>query len=173
MRSAPPIRLGAGIDRPWRRLLAACAVAATVLMGTWAWSFIRSPLTDPAGRWIAALAVLGVAGYGAWLVRRAQRRSPVDLAWDGRSWTLAARPRDPSGTRVPCRVQIELDAGRWLLLRLRPLATGAALGTRTLHCALHAACHDAAAWHALRCALHAPGAQGEPVAPHEAGAHER
>lgn len=167
MRSAPPIRLGVGIDRPWRVALAATAFVSAAMTAVWAWQVLRSPLMPAALQWLALAATLTVVAYGVAVWRRVVRQPGLDLAWDGQCWTLAlATDATPSAQRVACGVRVDLDGGRWLLLRLMPLVGGVACAgparwrpARAWHVALQAGCHPPATWHALRCALQASAAR--------------
>ena len=104
--------------------LAAAAVAAWML----------GHLQRPA--WPALLVVLPVAAL-AW---RLARQEPVTLAWDGQLWCADGRPG---------RLDLMIDLGPWMLLRLRPDEPA----RRTTWIPVSVA--DAgASWHALRAAVY-------------------
>ena len=133
MRQPPPVSVRCSGGRPWRALnlglpaLAAAALAAGIAghAGAAAASVVLS-----------AVAAASAAAFAAtrWLP------APADLVWDGQAWSADGTP----GT-----LDIAIDAGPWMLLRLRPTAGG-----RRRWLPLSAA-EAGPAWHALRVAAFA------------------
>jgi hypothetical protein len=152
MRAAPA--LDANLDDA--RLERALIVTLHLLAGlAWlAWGVLHaSPGAPWWGQWpmLVALA-LAFACLGWLLARRALPEPPGSLCWTGQRWCLRWR-----GEQALRRVQVTLDLGAWLLLRLQP-ATSAAPLWRI------ARAHSAgAAWHALRVALHAHAGPAQPA----------
>jgi hypothetical protein len=136
MRAAPPVQVELTRSAGWQGLQAVLYGLAAAALAMW--------LLDSAGT--AALAGALCAG-AAW------RLVPVPrgmLAWDGVVWRFEGQP---------CDVVPAIDAGRWLLLRLRLTPEGsvrsqwAGIGERDC----------GPAWHGFRCAVYCP----RPT-PHEA-----
>ncbi|MBB4842387.1 hypothetical protein HNP55_000882 [Paucibacter oligotrophus] len=66
-----------------------------------------------------SLALTPLAGWWAW---RCASFAPRRLQWDGESWRYADSLLAPVLTRV--RVQVVMDLGDWMLLRLQPAEAG-------------------------------------------------
>ncbi len=101
MRAAPPVSLRCSGGWWWRGLQTALPALAAAACGVWALQWARQPLG-----W-AAVPALAVAAL-AW--RLAAPRG-VELVWDGQRWTADG---------LPGQLDVMLDAGSVLLLRLRP-----------------------------------------------------
>ncbi len=85
----------------WRALRVGLLALAAAALAAWGLGHAGWPAA-----WAAVVPV--VAALAAWpLVRTV----PVNLAWDGQRWTADA---------VPGRLDVMIDAGGALLLRLRP-----------------------------------------------------
>ena len=144
MRAAPA--LDANLDNA--HLERAVIVTLHALAGlVWAaWGVLHASHSAPWwGQWPVFVAVaLAFACLGWLLARRALPVPPGSLCWTGQHWCLRLR-----GEQALRRVQVTLDLGTWLLLRLQPVA-GAAPRWRIAR-----ARSAGAAWHALRVALHA------------------
>ena len=129
-------------------------VLAAVVLVVWAGLHNGLDGSVPAG--MAGLAwTAAAAAFGAWQARRALPADGKTLVWDGASWALtthASRGGAPAGitaaeVRVPiAQVQIALDLGAWLLLRLQAETGGSRWQV------VRAACVGPA-WHGLRLAL--------------------
>ncbi|MBA4178359.1 MAG: hypothetical protein C0505_17645 [Leptothrix sp. (in: Bacteria)] len=128
MRAPPAVAVRCTGGWPWRLLnLALPALAAGVAA---AWSLLHlgaSPLPALA----LGLAVLLLLG------RRWHARAQL-LQWDGQRWTADG---------VPGRLQLMIDAGPWLLLRLHTVPGPAPWLAVT-------AAEAGAAWHGLRAAVY-------------------
>ncbi|MBU6260951.1 MAG: hypothetical protein KGL18_15725 [Burkholderiales bacterium] len=134
MRAAPPVRLCCRGGRAWQAvqsLLPALAAGACV-----AWIGGWLDLDPAAAALLAALAALLALGL-AW---RANAPRAVALAWDGERWSVDAEVGE---------LEVMIDLGSWLLLRLRLRAAVPARWVAV------AAGDAGAAMHALRCAVHA------------------
>jgi hypothetical protein len=107
MRAAPPVSVRCSGGRWWRGLQTALPTVAAAACGVWALQWVQGPLG-----WAAVLAV--AVALLSW---RLAAPKPVDLAWDGQRWTADGRPG---------QLDVMLDAGSALLLRLRPEAGGRA-----------------------------------------------
>jgi hypothetical protein len=129
MRAAPPVSVRCSGGWWWRGLQTGLPTAAAAASGVWALQWLQQP-----PGWAAAFA-LAIAAL-SW--HRAVAR-PVDLVWDGQRWTADA---------VPGRLDVMLDAGGALLLRLRPDT-----GQRSRWIAVTAA-EAGPAWHGLRVAAY-------------------
>ena len=133
MRTAPAVTVRAHRGGVWRGLhivLPALAAASVT-----AWMLSHQQL-EPAWLLSSALGAAVVAASVAWPL---SRFAPVTLSWDGQQWAAAGQTG---------RLQVMLDLGPWLLLRLRP-PHGRALWIPVSN-------RDAGpALHALRMAVHA------------------
>lgn len=130
MRAAPPVSVRCHGGVAWRAVQTGLfALAAAVLA---AWALAQLGL---AAAWAVApgLAVAAVAWRGC-------RSGEVALNWDGRAWTADG---------IPGRLEVMVDLGTWLLLRMR-LDGGA--GRRWIAVSAGEA---GLALHGLRAAVHA------------------
>ena len=134
MRAAPPITVSIARFAMWRGFVAAlCALSAAVLT---AWVVLRLELSPPL---LPALLAAALAG-GVSL--RWSRRRPSQLGWDGQGWSLDG---------VSHTLEPAVDAGAWMLLRLRTVgaprrAAWLPVQRRGLE----------ASWHGLRAAVYSP-----------------
>ena len=101
MRTAPAVSVPCSLGGAWRVFQALTAASAAAAFSAWALGHLQATL------WPAAAAALA-AGALAW---RLAPCAPVVLAWDGRQWTANG---------IPGALDVMLDLGPWLLLRLRP-----------------------------------------------------
>jgi hypothetical protein len=132
MRAPPAVAVRCTGGWPWRLLNVALPVLAAGVAS--AWALMHTPLPRLPAAALAAVAALVVL-VPAW---RLSRPRPRLLQWDGQRWTADG---------VPGRLQLMLDLGPFLLLRLHPgqgrgpwlAVTAAEAGT---------------AWHALRAAVY-------------------
>lgn len=153
MRAAPAVWAPLDGCGPERVLIVGLHAVTGAALGAW--------VSGPAGLgWqLAATAGAGaMAGFGVWLARRALPGDGHHLRWDGSRWTLALR----GGTIefAVARVDVTLDLGAWLMLRLL-LADG-----RLRWLPLRAGTVGAG-WHGLRVALraHSGESTGQSAAP--------
>ncbi len=141
MRAAPPVSVRCSGGWWWRGLQTGLPAMASAACGVW----ILQRTQHPAG-WAALLALV-VAGL-SW---RLAAPTPVDLVWDGQRWTADG---------MPGQLDVMLDAGGALLLRLRPDA-----GRRPRWVAVTSA-EAGAAMHGLRvAAYHRRPVLDSPVGP--------
>lgn len=99
--------------------------------------------------WIAAAALVAATAWlGAVLARSALPGNALWLRWDAQVWTLVLRPSgNYSGAElVLTRLEVALDLGSWLLLRIHPAAGG-------VRWQVARASSVGSAWHGLRVAL--------------------
>jgi hypothetical protein len=137
MRAAPPVSVRGSGGWWWRGVQAVLPALAAAALGVWALQRLQLPLG-----WAAPFA-LAIAAL-SWQLAAA---SPIDLVWDGQRWTADA---------VPGRVDVMLDLGSALLLRLRPDAP-----RRHLWMAITAG-EAGPAWHGLRVAAYHRPAESPP-----------
>lgn len=151
MRAAPAVEVALSPGRAERLALAGLYGLAGGV--TVAWVLLRFEAAQSLPVWVAASAVAVLAAAaGLLLARRVLPPTAGHLGWDGQGWHW----RQASGTSLPlASVQVTLDLGSWLLLRLHP---------RSGRAAWRAARASAAGggWHALRVALAAHA--GRPIA---------
>ncbi|MBX3634584.1 MAG: hypothetical protein KF683_04220 [Rubrivivax sp.] len=149
MRQPPPVSVRCSGGRPWQVLNLGLAALAAASLAAW----IAGHADASAATVLLAAAAAG--GLAAWAASRSLP-SPVELAWDGQAWTAGGAP----GT-----LDIAVDAGPWMLLRLHPAAGG-----RTRWLPVSAA-EAGAAWHALRVAAYATaGREGDDLVAAATGA---
>jgi hypothetical protein len=101
MRAAPPVSVRCSGGRGWRGLQTALPTLAAAACGVWALQALQLP---PAWAALLALAVALLSWHLA-------APTPVELVWNGQRWTADGQ----SG-----QLEVMLDAGSALLLRLRP-----------------------------------------------------
>lgn len=101
MRAAPAVSVPCRRAGGWRIVHVLAVSAAAAALTAWALGHLQLTL------WPAALAA-AAAGAMAW---RWARDTTVQLSWDGRQWTA---------DDTPGPVDVMIDLGPWLLLRLRP-----------------------------------------------------
>ena len=161
--------------RPERVLIGLLYALGAAVLAYW----LQALAMLPASGWVwlgDAFGVVGAAGLGALLARRALPPDGHQLLWDGQAWALRLRsPANPMAAAPPTpllSVVMTLDLGGWLLLRLRPV-TG-----NTRWQVARSACVGAA-WHGLRVALTAQSgvavaalALQSAAAPQRAARHE-
>ena len=155
MHAAPAV--WARLDDGWPE-----RVVITVLYGLTgaalaAWGWLPSAMS--ASAWAALVAAaLALAGLGARMALWALPADADHLRWDGASWTLALQlAGQQRPTEVPVtQVDVTMDLGRWLMLRLELGPGGRRWQVARGGCVGHAA------WHGLRVALRAHSAGGAP-----------
>jgi hypothetical protein len=131
MRAAPPCAVTVARFGAWRggvALLSALSAAVSV-----AWVVLRLELAAP---WLPSLMAAAAA---AALSAASTRRASVALRWDGQTWFVG---------ESACVLDVMIDAGPWLLLRLSGDA-------RVLWLPVQRGGLEAS-WHALRAAVYSP-----------------
>ena len=138
-----PIGLEAQPSLIWRGAVAAVLLAAAATIVAWC-----ATSADVVPTWARAVVALLTLALGAWVVRLIAASSP-GLRWTGTAWEML-----PPNGAAPIRGMptVALDLGGWMLLRFVPD------GSRRVLWLPAERRGDAAAWHALRAALHSgPG----------------
>jgi len=152
MRASPPYLCRVARFGVWRCVVAFVTLADVGVM--LAWVATRDERLSPIGiaAWCCAAALIAALAASV-----AQAR-PLVLRWDGRQWWRIppGRPFDPAAA-IGCEIDIALDLGDWLMLRLR--STFAAEPRRAIWLPVQRRGFDAS-WHGLRCALYASPAAG-------------
>jgi hypothetical protein len=141
MRAAPAVDAALDAGGRERMLIVLLHGLAGATLALWATAHagLDSPMATLAG---AGAACAVMAALGAWLARRALPIDAGRLRWDGEGWRWLGLVDLPLG-----RLEVSLDLGVWVLLRLHP-----ANGARPMW---RVASQRAAggAWHGLRVAL--------------------
>mgnify|MGYP001187685297 CR=1 FL=1 len=128
MRAPPAVAVRCTGGWPWRLLNVALPALAAGVAAAWVLRHVEASVA-PAAMVAAAVLLL------AWRLSRPRERL---LQWDGQRWTVDG---------VPGRLQLMVDLGRFLLLRLHPeQGRGPWLAVT--------ATEAGAAWHALRAAVY-------------------
>ncbi|MCM5680856.1 hypothetical protein M8A51_15125 [Schlegelella sp. S2-27] len=144
MRTAPALQVTVNRFDRWRAALACAAIAAPTATAAW-WQTSSVPRLPGAALCLFCV-LLSVV-----LWRAERRRAPHVLHWDGQLWHWGAAQM-PDDRRCTGKVEVALDLGRWMLLRLQP-CPGA--GARASWLPVQAAGLERS-WHALRCAVYSP-----------------
>ena len=161
MRTAPALHVTVACFDRWRAGLAgATAVPLAAAAGAWWAAAVPAPL--------AAASCLFSIVLAAALWRTELQREPHVLHWDGQAWHWAAA-QVPADRRCAGRIEVALDLGRWMLLRLLPADDSA---SRSGWLPVQAAGLERS-WHALRCALYSPTPAAAPVVVMNLPTHER
>ncbi|MBZ8140456.1 hypothetical protein CLD22_11165 [Rubrivivax gelatinosus] len=145
MRHPPPVALTCSGGAPWRVARSALAAAAGASAAAWASAHLGAGSPSV----VFTLAAGLVAGLAGW---RLARPLAAELRWDGATWSVDG---------VAGALDLMLDLGGWLLLRLRP-AQGAPRWLAV------SAAEAGLRLHPLRAALYWPAATREqppPAAP--------
>ena len=116
MRAAPPVQMACGRDRRWSATVAALTALSAATLAAWLGWQARWWEGPPALQWTLAPAIAAV--LGGWTWHRLQRSPERRLVWDGSAWTL---------DEAPAQVELMIDLGDWLLLRVTTTADGRAL----------------------------------------------
>ena len=143
MHAAPPVSVVCTGGRAWRValwLLPAWAVAALV-----AWASLHAGLTSLIA-WALAVPAAAASAVGAARLLPPQ----VHLVWDGAQWRCQG---------VPVRVQVNVDLGPWVLLRLvksaeQPTSPTPAVGAPCPRWVAVSRSDAGAAMHAFRAAVY-------------------
>jgi len=132
--AAPAVSVWCGQTRAWRWFQALVPALAATAFAAWVLAYLQLAV------WPALSLALPVGGLAWWL----GRPLPLRLAWDGRQWSADGRAG---------QLDLMIDLGPWMLLRLRP----ADAPRRCLWLPLGVADVEAdtgASLHALRAALY-------------------
>jgi len=150
MRASPPYLCRVARFGVWRSVVALVVLAdAGVMLG---WALTRDDPLSFEGLAVLGLVLLTIVGVAASLVRI----RPIVLRWDGRQWRWIAASQSRGPTFDPaagnaCVIDVALDLGSWVMLRIR---TGAMSPARTLWLPVQQRGFNAS-WHGLRSALYA------------------
>ena len=151
MAGAPAVSYPVGRTGALATVLAGLLASAWSTM-IWAWIMASNPY-QPASEAMIYIAIGGLSTAALWHFWRQQ--PPRQLRWDGACWWLLsagdAHERGGDGARV----QVRLDAQRWMLLRFHEPDT-----VRPTWLWAQAA-HDPVRWHLLRCALYLPATSAQ------------
>ncbi|MDP2006343.1 MAG: hypothetical protein Q8K45_11760 [Rubrivivax sp.] len=105
MRAAPPVSVRCNGGTVWKLVQAGLFALAAGVAAAWGLAHLGMSMAWALGPCAAAAAL-------AWWLSAGR---DVALAWDGQRWTA---------DDVPGRLEVMIDLGGWLLLRLRPGAGG-------------------------------------------------
>ena len=141
MRAAPAFQVSLHRFGVWRSAVLTLAALAMATMVAWLLTQER-PIEIVA--WVSATAsVVAIGGLAA----SALRVPPVDLGWDGQTWSVRRGPGEPA----PGDLHVAIDLGRWMLLRFSPAGPAApAIWLPVQRLGLESQ------WHALRCSIYSP-----------------
>jgi len=157
MRAAPPVRVRSRSAGSWLAIQSLLYGAAGAVAAYWAGAQLLGP--SPGLFW-ASLLPGGVAA----LAGRRLVEPPIDLTWDGTTWSLRAEEGVPRAGRPT----LMLDLGDWMLVRFVAPAGERSRWRRVRWLPL--ARGDAgAAWPTLRIALYHDRAPARPGSPSWAG----
>jgi hypothetical protein len=146
MRTSSPIQVSIRRFVRWR--VAIVALAVTALGNIVAWFTLAAiPLAERLA--VAGLCMAAIVHATRWLLLIPAR--PTDLRWDGTRWLVALHGA-PAQAAEPVELDVALDLGGWMLLRLRTGTAGAPRRVLWLPVEREALGAD---WHPLRCAVHA------------------
>ena len=145
MRTAPAFQLCPQRSRGWSVGVGALFALAGGSALWWAGQ------SEGPARLLGLAAALWTLGWAVWHRRRHRGSVVASLRWDGQCWHWgAAHAVGPEP--VPGRIRVCLDFSGFMLLQLRPFDR-----TRSAPVWLPLDRRgQAAQWHSLRCALHAP-----------------
>ena len=119
MRLAPAVTVTASNAGAWR-LLQRSVLAASAGVGA-AWGALQMTMTGDVALVAGVAASAATAVAGRWWPAR-----PAVIRWTGQTWQQS---RDPGGPFTELRsVEVAVDLGTALLLRLRPATTSAGWG---------------------------------------------
>ena len=147
MRAAPPLQVSLHRFGAWRWAVGAFGLLAMASLA--AWSTASDPPPGALAFAAVALIAMAIVGSAATLLKVPARQ----LRWDGRSWRLG-RAGAPADEASAGELRVVLDLGPWMLLAFAPAGR-----RRRRPIWLPVQRHGLEThWHALRCALSAPGA---------------
>ncbi|WP_140633058.1 hypothetical protein [Methylibium rhizosphaerae] len=143
MRTAPAVAVTVHRSPRWIGFVALLTFLALAASVAWAVAGV-SPL-----QW---LGVAGAALLGGTVLATERRRKPVGLRWDRQRWHLERAPWGAVRQEVAVALQVAVDLGDWMLLRLQ--AGEGFRASRTWLAVQRTAAEGD--WHALRCAVYSP-----------------
>jgi hypothetical protein len=147
-RAAPPLMVEVRRYGRWHAALLLLAAAWVLAWTAWAAAHMGA---------VGAVGTAGACAAAAgWVVRHHWQHPGLVLRWDGQHWHW--RPRELRH-EFRARVDVCIDLGSWLLLRLRPDTPGCAgrwLPLQRDGLERH--------WHDLRCAVYSPTPDADPLA---------
>lgn len=149
MRQPPPVSVRCAGGAAWRWAVSLLQALAAAALSAWFLALLLGSGLSAQGLAALGAAALVFAATTPW-----RPRPPVSLVWDGQVWQRDGEPG---------ALQVTLDLGPWMLLRLRPVQAGGRPWRRWRWVAVSAA-EAGTAWHALRVAAHAGGAGGAGLA---------
>lgn len=165
MRTAPALQLTVTRYGAWRTGLALVSLAALVVSCAWA-ATAAVPL-------LAAAGLLLVCALLVATVHRAERRrGACRLHWDGQQWAWSADGAGADAELQSGRLEVAVDLGRWMLLRLDAVSGAAPVRRRSFWLPVQANGLERQ-WHALRCAVYSPTPAADPLAALTPPTHER
>ena len=136
----------------WRWVVTLLPALATAALLAWAAAHLQLPSTSA---WLAVASITSLVALVALVAWRRARPHALLLAWDGQRWTADGCAGD---------LDLMMDLGPWMLLRLRPDDT-----TRRAVWIPVSATDASSARHALRAALYSraakPASDALPAAP--------
>ena len=147
-RAAPPLMVEVRRHLYWRAGLVLLACACALTWAAWAAGHLGVAAAVPVG------AVGGAVSW--WLLRGHAQARPTLLRWDGQCWHWRTREMRHE---IRGRAEVHIDLGAWLLLRLKPEASGVRsqwLPVQRGGLERH--------WHDLRCAVYSPTPDAGPSA---------
>ena len=149
MGELPAVRITIRNFAVWRGGVLALTMSAIAVLCAWALQSHRAQ--HPATMWLALLLLAGAARLGVSLWRVV----PVTLAFDGAGWFVWSADREADAP-MAVEVQLCIDLGAWMLLRLLPSSHEAGARPRWLPAQFSP---PEAQWHALRCAIYSSARQ--------------
>jgi hypothetical protein len=149
MRASPAFQVVLDSFGVWRWVVLTLVLAGGIVMAAWLAS--SQPSVPVVSRGSAAIAAIVLLLLGAW----AACVAPVSLRWDGRLWHLGP-PESAGHEPASGDLQVALDFGPWMLLRVEPAES--TWRTRATWLPAQRRGLDLR-WHALRCAVYSPRPQ--------------
>ena len=164
MRTAPALQLTVARFGQWRAGLVLLSLTAVVTSLAWS---VTATVPAPVAIALPCVSVL-IVGV---LYRAERRRVPCLLHWDGQQWIWNPAGAD-SGTPQRGQVEVVIDLGRWMLLKLVPALGDVGVRQPGFWLPVQAAGLERH-WHPLRCAVYSPTPAAAPLAAPNSPSHER
>lgn len=147
MRAAPAITVDVTRFGFWRLLIVGLAALSAGVGAAWLMLRLSGDLVA------AAHLPVFTALMAGWLAWRCTRRAGMVLQWDGKNWWLQQPLAVRGGEPQRCMLEVMVDTGAWLLLRLRSAEPRVGRGTTWLP-VQREGLEDR--WHLLRAAIYSP-----------------